>query len=473
MTAAHPAGHDELQRLLELQRRAFAADPLPGRALRIDRLQRLRAMVEKHEAGFAAAIAADFGGRSRHETLVAEVFVVVAAAKHAVRHVGRWMRMRSAPIALYYRPGYNRVLPQPVGVAGIVAPWNYPLQLALGPAVAALAAGNRVMLKPSELTPRLSALLERVVGENFAPDEFAVVTGGPDRGRAFVELPFDHLLFTGSTAVGRLVAQAAAKNLTPVTLELGGKSPAIIDPSCDLARAAPRIALGKLLNAGQTCIAPDYALVPGAHVGEFVAALRAAVAAMYPRFVDNDDYTSIVNDSHYARLARLLSDAQAKGARIVELGEKPDAARRRLPPVLVLGATDDMQIMQEEIFGPLLPVLAYRGLDEAIDYVARHERPLSLYWFGEDAANRDRVLARTISGGVTVNDCLWHFAQEDLPFGGVGASGIGAYHGEAGFRTFSKDKPVFFQARHNGLFLIRPPYGRTFERVVALLRRLA
>jgi coniferyl-aldehyde dehydrogenase len=430
-------------------------------------------MVEKHEAAFAAAIAADFGGRSRHETLVAEIFVVVAAANHAIRHLGRWMRMRSVPTALYYRPGYNRVLPQPVGVAGIVAPWNYPLQLALGPAVGALAAGNRVMLKPSELTPRLSALLERVVSENFAADEFAIVNGGPDTGRAFVELPFDHLLFTGSTAVGRLVAQAAAKNLTPVTLELGGKSPAIIDLSCNFARAAPRIALGKLLNAGQTCIAPDYALVPAARVDEFAAALRGAVATMYPRFVDNDDYTSIVNDVHYARLERLLADAKAKGARVVELGEKADAGRRRLPPALLLGVTDDMQIMREEIFGPLLPIVGYRGLDEAIAYVARRERPLSLYWFGEDTANRDRVLAHTISGGVTVNDCLWHFAQEDLPFGGVGASGIGAYHGEAGFRTFSKEKPVFFQARHNGMFLMRPPYGRAFERVVALLRRLS
>ena len=467
------AGHDDLRRLLDRQRRAFAADPMPSRTLRIGRLQRLRGMVEKHEAAFAEAISADFGGRSRHETLVAEVFVVVAAVKHAMRHLGRWMRMRRAPTALYYRPGYNRIMPQPVGVAGIVAPWNYPLQLALGPAVGALAAGNRVMLKPSELTPRLSALLERLVSEAFSEDEFAVVTGGADTGRAFVELPFDHLLFTGSTAVGRLVAQAAAKNLTPVTLELGGKSPAIVDPSCELALAAPRIALGKLLNAGQTCIAPDYALVPAARVEEFAAAMRAAVAALYPRFVDNDDYTSIVSERHYARLERLLADAKAKGARIVELGEQPDAARRRMPPVLVLGATDDMAIMQEEIFGPLLPVVGYGKLDEAIAYVGRRERPLSLYWFGEDAANRDRVLAGTISGGVTVNDCLWHFAQEDLPFGGVGASGIGAYHGEAGFRTFSKEKPVFFQSRLNGMFLMRPPYGRAFERVVALLRRLS
>ena len=383
------------------------------------------------------------------------------------------MRMRRAPTALYYRPGYNRVLPQPVGVVGVVSPWNYPLQLSLGPAVGALASGNRVMLKPSEITPRTSALLEHAVGERFAEDEFAVVTGGADAGRAFVELPFDHLLFTGSTAVGRLVAQAAARNLTPATLELGGKSPAILDPSCDMAVAVPRLALGKLLNAGQTCIAPDYALVHATQVQQFTAAMRAAVAGMYARTVDNDDYTSIVSDRHYARLEKLLEDARAKGANVVELGEKPEPARRRMPPVLVLGANDGMDLMKEEIFGPLLPVIAYGSVDEAIAYVNRHDRPLALYWFGEDAASRDRVLARTVSGGVTVNDCLWHFAQEDLPFGGVGASGMGAYHGEAGFRTFSKDKPVFYQARRNGMFLMRPPYGRVFERMVALLRRMA
>jgi coniferyl-aldehyde dehydrogenase len=465
--------NQDMRGLLERQQRAYAADPMPHKAARDDRLGRLLALVEQHAEEFSAAITQDFGHRSRHETLIAEIFVVVAALKHARRHLGKWMRMRRAPTALQYRPGYNRVLPQPVGVVGVVSPWNYPLQLALGPVVGALAAGNRVMLKPSELTPRTAALLARRVGERFAEDEFAVVTGDADAGRAFVELPFDHLLFTGSTAVGRLVAQAAAKNLTPVTLELGGKSPAIVDPSCDLSIAAPRLALGKLLNAGQTCIAPDYALVPAARVEQFAAAMRVAVTAMYARTVDNDDYTSIVSDRHYARLERLLEDARAKGASVVELGEKPDPARRRMPPVLVLGVNDGMDLMKEEIFGPLLPVVAYASVDEAIAYVNRHARPLALYWFGEDGASRDRVLARTVSGGVTVNDCLWHFAQEDLPFGGVGASGMGAYHGEAGFRTFSKDKPVFFQTRLNGMFLMRPPYGRVFERVVALLRRLA
>ena len=467
------AGVQDLGRLLALQRRAYAAEPMPSRSARAARLERLAALVERNEAAFAAAISEDFGHRSTHETGLAEIFVVLAAVRHALRRLGRWMRERRVPTAIYYRPGYSRILPQPLGVIGIVSPWNYPLQLALGPAVGALAAGNRVLLKPSELTPRCSALIERLVGAHFAEDEFAVVSGDAAVGEAFVALPFDHLLFTGSTAVGRKVALAAAKNLTPVTLELGGKSPAIIDPSCDLAVAAPRLALGKLLNAGQTCIAPDYALVPAGRVDAFVAAMRAAVAAMYPRFTDNDDYTSIVSDRHYARLEQLLADARAQGAQLLELGEPAEAGRRRMPPVLVLGATDAMQIMREEIFGPLLPVVPYGSIGEAIDYVNRRDRPLALYWFGEDAASRDAVLARTAAGGVTVNDCLWHFAQEDLPFGGIGPSGMGAYHGEAGFRTFSKEKPVFHQPALTGMSLMRPPYGRAFERIAALLRRIA
>jgi coniferyl-aldehyde dehydrogenase len=365
---------------------------------------------------------------------------------------------------------------QPLGVVGIVAPWNYPYQLALAPAVAAIAAGNRVMIKPSELTPRFSELLQRVVAEFFAEAELAVVIGDAQIGRVFSELPFDHLFFTGSTAVGRMVAQAAAKNLTPVTLELGGKSPAILDPSSDLATVAPRLAFGKLLNAGQTCIAPDYAFVPNDRIDAFVEHMQRSVAKMYPHLAANPDYTSIVNDRHFARLQGLLEDARAKGARIVTInpaGETFDPAGRKQPPVLVLGATPEMRLMQEEIFGPILPVLGYDRIEEAIAYINRHDRPLALYWFGADGASRDKVLCQTISGGVTLNDCIWHIAQEDQPFGGVGASGTGSYHGEWGFRTFSKEKPVFIQPRLNGMFLMYPPFGKTFERMLALLRRIA
>jgi coniferyl-aldehyde dehydrogenase len=465
-----------LYAILERQRAAFAEEMNPTVAVRKDRIERLAAMGEKHAAQIVEAISADFGHRSPHETQMAELVMVGATIRHAQRHLKGWMKMRRIRTALHYLPASNRLMRQPLGVVGIVAPWNYPYQLAIEPAVAAIAAGNRVMIKPSELTPRFSELLARMVAEFFAEDEIAVVTGDAQTGKTFSELPFDHLFFTGSTAVGRMVAQAAAKNLTPVTLELGGKSPAILDPSSDLAVAVPRLAFGKLLNAGQTCIAPDYALVPNDRIDAFVEQMQRAVAKMYPSLAANPDYTSIVSDRHFARLQGLLEDARARGARIVAInpaGETFDPSGRKQPPVLVLGATPEMKLMQEEIFGPILPVLGYDRIEEAIAYVNRHDRPLALYWFGSDGANRDKVLSQTISGGVTLNDCIWHFAQEDQPFGGVGASGSGAYHGEWGFRTFSKEKPVFIQPRLNGMFLMYPPFGRTFERMLALLRRIA
>ena len=462
--------------LLQRQRAAFATDINPPIGVRQDRLARLASMNEQNASRIVEAISADFGHRSPHETRMAELVLVGTAIRHARRHLKGWMKTRRVTTAMHYLPASNRLMRQPLGVVGIIAPWNYPYQLAVTPAIAAIAAGNRVMIKPSELTPRFSELLQRIVGESFAADEIAVVTGGASTGQAFTELPFDHLFFTGSTKVGRMVAQAAAKNLTPVTLELGGKSPAILDPSSDLATVAPRLAFGKLLNAGQTCIAPDYAFVPGDRIDSFVEHMQRAVAKLYPRLATNPDYTSIVSDRHFARLQGLLDDAQSKGARIVSInpaGETFDPASRKQPPTLVLGATADMQLMQEEIFGPILPVLAYERIDEAIAYINRHERPLALYWFGADDASRDKVLGQTISGGVTVNDCIWHIAQEDQPFGGVGASGTGAYHGEWGFRTFTKEKPVFTQSGLNGMFLMYPPYGKTIERMLALLKRIA
>ncbi|HUX25229.1 MAG TPA: coniferyl aldehyde dehydrogenase [Burkholderiales bacterium] len=467
---------ERLYAILERQRSAFAEEMNPTLAARTDRLARLAAMGEKHAAEIVDAISADFGHRSAHETQMAELVLVGATVRHAQRHLKRWVKPQRMPTAMHYRPGSNRLLRQPLGVVGIISPWNYPYQLALAPAVAAIAAGNRVMIKPSELTPRFSDLLARIVAESFDEGEMAVVIGDAQTGKAFTELPFDHLFFTGSTAVGRMVALAAAKNLTPVTLELGGKSPAILDPSSDLATVAPRLAFGKLLNAGQTCIAPDYAFVPEDRIDAFVEHMQRAVAKMYPSLAANPDYTSIVNERHFARLQGLLEDARAKGARIVTInpaGETLAPAGRKQPPVLVLGATPEMKLMQEEIFGPILPVLGYERIEEAIAYINRHDRPLALYWFGADNANRDQVLSQTISGGVTLNDCIWHIAQEDQPFGGVGASGYGSYHGEWGFRTFSKEKPVFVQPRLNGMFLMYPPFGKTFERMLALLRRIA
>jgi coniferyl-aldehyde dehydrogenase len=360
-----------------------------------------------------------------------------------------------------------------LGVVGIISPWNYPFQLSIMPLIAALAAGDRVMLKPSELTPRTSELIAEFLAGLFPSEQVATVLGGAEIGAAFSRLPFDHLFYTGSTAVGRLVMLAAAETLTPVTLELGGKSPCIVGEDAALPAAVESILYGKLLNAGQTCIAPDYVLLPEAQREAFVTEAQRAVKKFYPRLAANPDYTSIVNDRHYQRLRRHLDEARAKGTRIVELNpaEEPLEGGRKLAPTLVIEPGEDLALMREEIFGPVLPVKTYRSLDEAIDYVNRHPRPLALYYFGDDAEKRDRVLARTISGGASVNETLMHVAVENLPFGGVGPSGIGAYHGEAGFQTFSHRKGVFLQSRWNGAFLLRPPFGRLTNIVLKLLLR--
>jgi coniferyl-aldehyde dehydrogenase len=462
-----------LARLFELQRAAFAHERFPTLATRRDRLARLRKLVADNEQRFIAAVDRDFGHRSAHETRLAELYIVTAEIAHAQSHLAQWMRPRRVPTPLHLLPGRARIERQPLGVAGIISPWNYPVQLALGPALAALAAGNRVLLKPSELTPATSSLLSELAAAHFAEDEFAVVLGDADVGRAFTRLPFDHLFFTGSTAVGRQVARAAAENLTPVTLELGGKSPALFAPDADLALSAPRLMVGKLLNAGQTCIAPDYALVPAEMVDAFVAAVEKATVKLYPSVAENPDYTAIVDERHYRRLTSLVEDARAKGARVIAMSsETLDPASRRLSPTLIVGATDAMAVMREEIFGPLLPIETYTSLDEAIARINARPRPLAFYYFGRDGGARRRVLAQTIAGGVTVNDTLWHFAHENLPFGGVGASGTGTYHGEAGFLTFTHCKPVFTQPRLAGVKLLYPPYGAKFEKVLALLRRL-
>ncbi|WP_315920600.1 coniferyl aldehyde dehydrogenase [Mesorhizobium sp. SP-1A] len=468
-------GQDDLRGRFETQRKAFAAESFPDLQTRKDRLARLLALIDDHEAAICQAIDADFGGRSQHETRIAELFVTRSGIRHASNHLANWMRERRVATSLPFLPASNRLMQQPLGVVGVVSPWNYPLQLALAPVTAALAAGNRVMLKPSELTPKFSSLLARLVADRFAPDEMNVVTGGPEIGKAFVSLPFDHLLFTGSTSVGRQVAQAAAANLTPVTLELGGKSPAIFDPSCDLDRSVARLAYGKLLNAGQTCIAPDYLLVPKGSSAQVTAKLGAAVARLYPTLAKNPDYTAIISDRHLDHLKAMVSQARETGAKVVEINPANEAfgdRSRKMPPVLVLNPGKEIRLMREEIFGPVLPVLEYSDVGEAIAHVNGGDRPLALYWFGRDPAVQRRVLRETISGGVTINDCLLHIAQERQPFGGVGASGTGAYHGEWGFRTFSKEKPMFIQSRFSSAPLLWPPYGRLFDRLYAMLKFL-
>ncbi|MFN7695832.1 MAG: coniferyl aldehyde dehydrogenase [Burkholderiales bacterium] len=474
---SHPT--EQLHLHLQTQRVAFRREPYPTAAVRRDRLERLRALVDEHGEALAKAISLDFGHRSLHETRLTELFVLSATIKHTEHNLKRWMGPTRVATALHFLPGSSLLLPQPLGVVGVISPWNYPVQLALSPVIAALAAGNRVMLKPSELTPRTSQLLARAVAQYFAPDEFTCITGDANVAKSFAGLPFDHLFFTGSTAIGRHVAQAAAANLTPVTLELGGKSPAILHKGVDLKLAAQRIAQGKLLNAGQTCVAPDYVFVPEEQVQPFVKLLGAAMKKLYPTIAANPDYSSIITPRHYARLQGLLAEAKAQGAKIVrphqegKQAEAADPSGRKLAPAIVLNLKPSMGLMREEIFGPVLPVLPYNSLDEVIAYVQNGERPLALYTFGADRAERQRLLRETHAGGVTVNDCIWHLAQEDLPFGGVGSSGQGAYHGEWGFKTFSKVKPVFTNPALSATGLFAPPYGKLFDVLLTVLKRVA
>jgi len=458
--------------LLAAQKAAWASDVTPDHATRDDRLARLDRMVESWQDRFVAAISEDFGNRPAVVTTLTDIVPVRAAIRHARRNLRAWMHPQRVSLAWTGKPASAVILRQPLGVVGIVGPWNYPLNLVLSPLIGALAAGNRAMLKPSELTPAYSQALAQAIAETFAEDEVAVVTGGPDVAAAFTAAPFDHLVFTGSTNVGRKVAEAAAKNLTPVTLELGGKSPAILDLSAQFDKAVPRLVWGKLLNSGQTCVAPDYALVPRGRVQDFLAAVKAEVVRQYPGLPANADYTSIISPRHYARLIRLVEEARDKGAEVVELGGSHDPERRMFSPFALIGAPDETAVMREEIFGPILPIVPYDTLDQAIDYINQRDRPLALYWFGEDKAAQERVLTGTIAGGVTVNDTILHLAQDDLPFGGVGASGYGAYHGEAGLLALSKEKPVLKQAAILGVKLLYPPYGRVADWMLKLLGRI-
>ena len=454
-------------------REAASRDSNPGWGKRDAWLEALERLIRENQPAIAEAIRSDFGNRSLHETQLLELFPSFEAIRHARRHLKSWMRPERRAVSMWFLPGRARVLHQPLGVVGVIVPWNYPLLLAVGPLVAALAAGNRVMVKMSEYTPAMSDLFARLVAKYFAEDVVVVVQGDADVAQAFARLPFGHLLFTGSTKVGYSVMRAAAENLTPVTLELGGKSPAILGPDYPLEKFAERVVVGKTMNAGQTCIAPDYVLVPAGQEHAFIAAARKVVDACYPELLSTPDYSSIVSERHYQRLVGLVEEARGQGAEVVPLSSAagPDAATRRMPPVALLNVTPAMQAMQEEIFGPLLPVVPYRELDEAIRYVNARPNPLALYYFDHDRGRIDHVLEQTLSGGVTINDTILHIAQDSLPFGGVGESGKGHYHGFEGFEAFSKKKAVFFQSRLNGMGLFKPPYGRVFERMVKLLTR--
>jgi coniferyl-aldehyde dehydrogenase len=473
---AKPATDDfeaRMRDVLARQKQANIKEGPPSAEKRIEWLDRAIDIVIGHKDAIAEALREDFGHRSVHASLFTDAAGAIGPLKHAKAHVKNWMKREKrkvtpAILGLFGARAYVEY--QPKGVVGVISPWNFPVNLTFTPLAGIFAAGNRAMIKPSEFTPRTSELMARMFSSAFDETEVAVFNGGPDVGGAFSKLAFDHLLFTGATSIAYHVQRAAAENLVPTTLELGGKSPVIIGKGADISLTAKRVMMGKTLNAGQICLAPDYVLVPKERATEFVGAVTSAVNTMYPTIKENPDYTSVINQRHYDRLMGYIDDARAKGAEIVEINPAKENFSqqpfRKIPPTIVLNPTDDMKIMKEEIFGPLLPVKTYESVDEAIGYVNDHDRPLGLYYFGQDAAEQDKVLTRTTSGGVSVNDTIMHVSMEDLPFGGVGPSGMGSYHGIDGFRTFSHAKAVFKQANSDITAMMRPPYGPKFMKVV-------
>jgi coniferyl-aldehyde dehydrogenase len=447
----------------------------PDYAQRRADLRRLRAAFHARLDDMAAAVSADFGHRSTHESLLADGMTVLAELDHMLANLRRWMKPRRRGVGWRLWPASAQVRHVPLGVVGVIGPWNYPVNISLVPLATAIAAGNHVYLKPSEYNPRTNQFLRELLADVFPEDRVAVALGGADVAAAFASLPFDHIMFTGSTAVGRRIMAAAAPNLTPVTLELGGKSPAVIGMDAPMDTTAARIATGKLFNGGQTCIAPDYVLVPEARRDEFVQALRSEVASRYPDLERSPDYTTIINEGNYRRLRGYLDDARARGVDVVPLVQLTDPqqaeSRRLLPPTLVMQPGDDAKVMQEEIFGPILPIRTYRRFDEVIDYINAHDRPLALYHFGHDRDEIERLLGNTVAGGVCLNETLLQYACSNLPFGGVGASGMGQYHGHDGFVTFSKAMPVLKQSRWTLSDRLKPPYGGFPARLIKLLLR--
>jgi len=458
-----------MQTTLDRQRQAQIKGGEAPASLRIDRLKRAIAVLETHGDDFCAAMSEDFGNRSLDASKLTDIQGAIGPLKDAMKQVRTWMKpeRRKATFPMGLLGGRARIEYQPLGVVGCISPWNFPVQLTFSPLAGVFAAGNRTMIKPSEYTPITSELMKTTLESAFDEEELAVFMGGPEVGSAFSQLAFDHLLFTGATAIARHVMRAAAENLVPVTLELGGKSPVIVGRSADMAMTARNVMAGKTMNAGQICLAPDYALVPQERISEFVSQAQSAVHEMYPDIKDNPDYTSVINERHFDRLNGYLEDARSKGAEVISINpSNEDFAQQehhRIPPTLVLNPSEDMKIMQEEIFGPLLPVKTYSRIEETIDYVNQHDRPLGLYYFGDDANETRQVLDHTVSGGVTLNDVIMHVAQENLPFGGIGPSGMGAYHGVDGFKNFSHARSIYSQSKLLSSLAKKmgPPYGKT------------
>ncbi|MFP6847208.1 MAG: coniferyl aldehyde dehydrogenase [Pseudomonas sp.] len=458
-----------LNELFTAQQTAVYAQGAPTYEQRIAALDAVSRLVSDHHEQLLEAVCADFGNRSFAETQLSELMPIVNGIKHIRSHLKAWMRPSKRKVSMAFKPASARVIYQPLGVVGILAPWNYPLMLTLVPLVEALAAGNRVMIKPSELTPRTAELLQELLAQTFPADQVTVVIGDAQLASRFSELPFDHLLFTGSTQVGRLVMAAAARNLTPVTLELGGKSPVVLTEDFPLKKAARMIAIGKLFNAGQTCVAPDYVLVPRQLVERFATEWMAVAKQLYPTIEGNKDYTSIISQRHYERLLNLVDQVIVAGAKVWQDKAFDQTTERKIPPTLLTDVPLSTDIMREEIFGPLLPVIAYDSLDEALAFINARPKPLALYCFSNDRASINQVLQQTRSGGVTINGTMLHATQDDLPFGGVGESGTGAYHGYEGFVRLSHARGVFKLSPFNMSDKVSAPYGRLARLVIRLM----
>ena len=469
----------EMEAILQKQRAAheqMRPEPIKLRRARIERAIKL---LKDHSDELCKAMSADFGNRSPTQSMMTDIVGTVNFGKYCLKHLDKWARpdKRHVQFPLGLLGAKAEVRYEPKGVIGILSPWNFPVNLSFGPLMQVFAAGNRAMIKPSEFTEKTSLLTKELVEEYFTQDECAVITGGPEVAAAFCELPFDHLVFTGSTPTGRKVMEAASKNLVPVTLELGGKSPVFMGESADFAKAGERVAMGKMMNAGQICLAPDYLYVPESKQDEAVHGVWQGTANMYPTLLENDDYASVVTDRHFDRLQSMVADARDKGAEVIEVNpgneDFSNTNARKMPLTILKNVTDDMQAMQEEIFGPVLPVKTYGSMDEAIDYVNGRDRPLGLYYFGEDKAEQEKVLTKTISGGVTVNDVIFHVSMEDLPFGGVGPSGMGSYHGIEGFREFSHARAVYSQPKIDVAKLagFKPPYGQAADKAIVKMMK--
>ena len=475
---ANPLNLDAEEKMLELlrlQRESYLAEGEVSAETRIDRLDRTIDVLVANAEKISEAMNADFGCRPRQVNLMTDVTGSLENLKHAKKHLRKWMKAEKRPsmFPLGLLGGRSSIQYQPKGVVGVIAPWNFPLGMVFEPLAGVIAAGNRAMIKPSEFTPATSQLIDEMVGKTFDPAEIAVVTGGPEVGQAFSSLAFDHMVFTGATSVARHIMAAASKNLVPVTLELGGKSPTVISETADLREAIERIMVGKMLNAGQVCIAPDFVMLPEGKMDEAVAIAREVVAEMYPTLLQNEQYTAMLNERHFQRMQKNIDDANERGAQIVAINPANEDfsvnPTQKIPPTLILNPDDDALCMQDEIFGPLLPLKTYTRFEDVISYINARPRPLAAYYFGKDSSEEHRFLTGTTSGGACVNDVMFHMLQKDLPFGGVGPSGMGSYHGIEGFKAFSHAKSVYKQPGKipvTKLAGFMPPYGDASEKSI-------